>query len=116
MPYSFMPINGGDLPSITNQMNRNFAKLDAEAVTKKFGKDENQVVIGKAGDYTGMVVGDVAGDAMIVGRYQSDRIGTLYINDGIPSELSGQHPVDGHMGHWIATEGSNVITELGGTW
>jgi len=116
MPFDIMPVNGGDLNSIVNQMNRNFAKLDQQTVTKKFGKGDNQVVIGRAGEYVGMVVGDVTGDAIIYGRYQEDRLGTLHIQDGIPTELSGQHPVTGAMGHWIARAGLNVITELGGTW
>ena len=117
MPNLFNPISTGSAqPDVINQINRNFAKLDAEAVTKKFGAGDNQVIIGKSGDYVGMVVGDIAGNAIIYGKYQSDRLGTLHIQAGTPPELSGEHPVDGHMGHWIARTGSNVITELGGTW
>lgn len=115
MPNSFTRINpGSDIKAAMNQVNQNFAKLDREAVTKKFGQGDNQVVIGKAGNYTGMVVGDISTNAIIFGRYREDRLGTLYIQNGVPTELQGQAPDDGRMGHWIAKPGENVITLLGG--
>lgn len=117
MPNRFNIISAGaDMRTIIAQVNANFAKLDQEAVTKKFGSGDNQVVIGKAGEYTGMVVGDPAGDAIIYGRYETDRLGTLKTQGGVPVALDGQHPVDSHQGNWIVRPGYNVITELGGTW
>lgn len=117
MPYRFTPISSSaNLPAIVNQVNRNFQSLDSEAVTKKFGQGDNQVIIGKAGEYVGMVVGDLNGDAVIFGRYQPDRIGTLYIENGVPVKLDGQAPDDGRQGSWQAEPGENVIELLGGTW
>jgi hypothetical protein len=117
MPNQFMWVSTHvPLSSALNQINQNFAKLDREAVTKKFGKGPNQVVVGKAGKYVGMVVGELDGDAIIYGRYLPDRLGTLKIEGGVPVALDGQHPVDGHQGNWIVPTGRNVIEELGGTW
>lgn len=141
MPNKFNPVSAGTaLPNAIAQFNKNFAELDREAVTKKFGSGDNQVIIGKAGDnvglvvgesaesqvivgktdpFVGMVVGDIASDAIIYGIYQvtpETRFGTLHLENGVPVELSGQAPDDGRMGHWIAAPGENVIELLGGTW
>lgn len=116
MPNIFQIVSSADFKAAINTINQNFRRLDAEAVTKKFGAGGNQVIIGKAGDVIGMVVGDLAGDAIIYGKYRDDRFGTLKIQGGVPVALDGQHPVDGHQGTWIASPGKNVITELGGTW
>lgn len=117
MPNRFTPLNpGSDQAALVSQINRNFSQLDAEAVTKKFGKGANQVIVGKAGEYVGMVVGDLSGDAIIYGRYLPDRLGTLKIESGVPVALDGQHPVTGKQINAIVPTGRNVIEELGGTW
>ncbi len=117
MPNRYVNVNpNSGFSEAVNQINQNFRKLDSEAVTKKFGSGDNQVIIGKAGNYTGMVVGDLSTNAIIYGRYKPDKLGTLHIQNGLPSELQGEHPVTGQMGHWISKPGLNVITELGGTW
>ena len=116
MPNSFTQINtSSSTAAQLNQINQNFSKLDAEAVTKKFGKGANQVIVGRTGDGTvGLVVGDITGDAIVYGKYRPDRFGTLYYQDGIPVALDGQAPDDGRMGHWTAKPGQNVLTLLGG--
>lgn len=117
MSYRFNPISSGsDLQTVIREINRSLAKLDMEAVTKKFGKGENSVIIGKNGEQIGMVVGDLQGDAMIYGKYRDDRMGTVKIENGVPVALDGQHPVDGHQGDWHVPPGKNVFTELGATW
>lgn len=117
MPNRFNPVNQrASLPQVINQFNQNMRKLDQEAVTKKFGQGVNQVIIGKAGERAGMVVGDLAGDAIIYGRYSDERFGTLRLEGGVPVALSGQHPVTGKQGEWIVSTGRNVIEELGGSW
>lgn len=77
-------------------INNNFARLDGEAVTK---------VIKQAG-------GKIA---MIEGRLPYGGFGTLYYDkNGIPTELIGQAPDDGRVGHWITKPGIDVIKQLGG--
>lgn len=117
MPNRYNPVGASsDMKSAIRQINSNFQKLDQEAVTKKFGQGDNQVIIGRSGEQIGMVVGQLDGNAIIYGRYKEDRLGTLKIEAGVPVALDGQHPVDGHQGNWIVPTGKNVITELGGTW
>lgn len=97
-------------------INNNFRKLDAEAVTKKFGSGDNTVLIGRIGDTAGTQFGDISASGIFSGRYRDNpaRFGTLYYQDGIPVALDGQAPDDGRMGHWIVPAGQNVITALGG--
>lgn len=122
MPNTFNVVNSqASDASKWNQVNQNFAKLDAEAVTKKFGgpNSSNSVVIGKTGDDTiGMTVSQSGKSAMIVGKYQSnpDRYGVLiFDDDGNPVDLNGQAPDDGRPGHWVVPAGQNVLELLGGS-
>ena len=161
MPNRFMPLNpGSSLPDIIAQINKNFAALDNESVTKKFGQGDESVIIGKKADGTiGLSFSQEGGDEITIGRgtdgsiglrfrdqagvevlvgkkadgslgviftdpddkrikmlgnYAANRYGLLSYEAGTPVELDGQHPVDGHHGHWIVKPGLNVITALGG--
>jgi hypothetical protein len=121
MPNRFQSIAPtSDLSTIVNAINQNFAVLDNEAVTKKFGSNDNTVIIGAiSGTATtptraGMVVGDITKDGIFYGRYADSRYGTLYYQDGVPVRLDGMAPDDGRMGSWQVNTGQNVITQLGG--
>ena len=97
MPNKFVPVNpGSDFKAATNQINRNFAELDREAVTKTFKgpNSTNAIIEGRLPDGK-------------YGRLQSDPDGTRRI-------LLGQAPDDGRQGFWITKSGKDVITELGG--
>lgn len=46
---------------------------------------------------------------------RTGKYGTLMFDSaGIPIQLSGQHPVDGHVNTWITKPGVDVVTALGG--
>ncbi|SIC60096.1 hypothetical protein [Mycobacteroides abscessus] len=96
MPGRFTPLNpSASLNNLVAQVNKNFAVLDNENVTKVFKK--------------------ASINAVVTGRYADDRYGTLMTDDsGKRRMLMGQHPVDGHIGFWISKEGEDVITLLGG--
>ena len=94
MPNVFIPVpTNGD--NRFTQINANFAKLDAEAVRKQFGKSNGQ--------------------SLIIGLYDGEHYGMLFYDEnGVPVQLIGQAPDDGRMGMWTARPGENVITLLGG--
>jgi len=116
MPNQYTPVNTSDSKAALNQINVNFRKLDAEAVTKKFGSGDNTVIIGKVGDRAGTQFGDINGNGIFTGRYQDNpaRFGTLYYENGVPVALDGQAPDDGRMGKWQVKTGFNVLSQLGG--
>lgn len=95
MPNRFQMITGGDLNSITNQVNRNFQMLDQENLTKTFNGPNNT-------------------KSIIQGRLPNGRYGLLFCDeDGTPRILIGQAPDDGRMGIWVSTEGEDVLELLG---
>lgn len=118
MPNRFNVAQGGDLRSVTNTMNQNFAMLDKEVESKVFfdRATNTTLTLGKTGDTTsGMqaVVNDLT--AMHIGKYDSNHYGILlYDASGVPVVLIGQAPDDGRMGSWQVKPGRNVITDLGG--
>ena len=114
MPNQYTPVTTSDSKAALNQINTNFRKLDAEAITKKFGSGDNTVIIGKVGDKAGTQFGDISGNGIFTGRYQDNpsRFGTVYYQDGIPIALDGQAPNDGRMGHWIVPAGNNVFDAI----
>lgn len=117
MPNQFSIVGANSSNAAQLQaINNNFRKLDAEAVTKKFGSGDNTVIIGKVGSLTGTQFGDLSENGIFQGRYQENpsRFGTIYYQNGIPVALDGQAPDDGRMGHWTVKTGKNVLTELGG--
>ena len=116
MPNQFTPVTTSDSKAALNQINVNFRKLDAEAITKKFGSGDNTVIIGKVGERTGTQFGDIAGNGIFQGRYQDNpaRFGTLYYQNGVAVALQGQAPDDGRMGFWEVKSGFDVLTQLGG--
>jgi len=114
MPNQFTPVTTSDSKAALNQINVNFRKLDAEAITKKFGSGDNTVIIGKVGDRTGTQYGDISANGIFTGRYADNRFGTIYYQNGVPVALDGQAPDDGRMGHWTVKPGQNVLTQLGG--
>lgn len=137
MPNRFMPINPGSaLQEALNQINKNFASLDQEAVTKKFGgqNSSDKVLIGKTGDNTagmtitsgsntmyvgklddgrfGMTMFDADGNEVFSGMYMDGRFATIGYQAGVPVALRGMAPNDGRQGDWIVKPGLNVIDEL----
>ena len=118
MPNRFTPVNSSSsMPSVINQINQNFAKLDNEGVVKQFkGSNGDTLIIGKTGDTTfGIKVQDSSGDpVMVIGKYDQSHYGLLFYQDGVPVQLIGQAPDDGRQGNWTVKPGQNVITQLGG--
>lgn len=99
------------------QMNRNFAVLDRETVTKVFsGAGNTKLIQGQVDDGrfgTLMRVGDT--DRFFTGLYQEGRFGTIsYDENGVPISLDGMAPDDGRIGKWVVQPGENVLTLLGG--
>jgi hypothetical protein len=96
MPNRFVPINPGtDFDGARAVINSNFAQLDAEAVSKRFGNNQ--------------------GLNLLIGIYDGTHFGMLFTDEnGIPIQLIGQAPDDGRMGMWSVRPGENVITLLGG--
>ncbi len=93
MPYRFQPISAATDPMQQLAIiNRNFAELDNEAVTKVFND------------------GGVPG--LITGKLPNGRFGTLDYDNGIARELKGFSPVTGRWGHWISKSGVDVIDLL----
>jgi hypothetical protein len=116
MPNRFTPVNSSSsTPALVNQINQNFAKLDAEAVVKQFkGGNGDALLIGKTGDTTlGMKITQGTNTTMQVGLYDGKHYGLLFYQDGVPVQLIGQAPDDGRMGNWTAKPGQNVLTLLG---
>lgn len=94
MPNRFQRITGGDLQSIVNQANNNFAMLDQENLTKTFN-------------------GPNATKSIIQGRLPNGRYGLLFADEsGTNRILIGQAPDDGRMGIWVSTEGQDVLDLL----
>lgn len=118
MPKAFVPINGANLGAVVNQINNNFARLDREVDTKKYGgrNGTDGVTIGRTGaDQTGMIVMQNDKKVLEIGIYQSGRAGVvIYDSNEVPIGLYGQAPDDGRVGAWVAKPGQNVITLLGG--
>lgn len=116
MPNQYTPVTTSNQQAALNQINSNFRKLDAEAITKKFGSGDNTVIVGKIGDRAGTQYGDTPQNGIFTGRYQDNpaRFGTLYYQNGVPISLDGQAPDDGRQGKWQVKTGFNVLTQLGG--
>jgi len=119
MPFRFTPMQGTDIKSILPQLNKNFASLDKEAVSKTFTKANSGETwtVGNTGDDTfgeKAVVGGIT--TVTFGKYRDGRYALIFYNPttGVPEELLGQAPDDGRIGHWTAEPGQNVITLLGG--
>jgi hypothetical protein len=94
MSYRFMPINSSSTAAQVAQINKNFAELDREAVTKTFK--------GPGGKHS-----------ILQGKLPNDRYGQIYYdNDGTARILIGQSPDDGRMGIWISKPGKDVISLL----
>lgn len=98
MPGRFTPLNpSASLNNLVAQVNKNFAVLDNENVTKVFKNGSS--------------------NAVVIGRYSADagmRYGLL-ISDGtgVPRILIGQAPDDQRPGVWISKDGENVLDLLG---
>jgi hypothetical protein len=98
MPGRFTPLNpAATLSNLVAQVNKNFAVLDNENVTKVFKNGSS--------------------NAVTIGRYSSDggmRYGLL-ISDasGVPRILIGQAPDDQRPGVWISKDNENVLELLG---
>jgi len=88
------PIQGSS-PNDLAQLNKMIAQLNHEQQTKAFKGP---------GGY----------NALVDGRYMTDRYGTV-VSDGTDRRiLIGQAPDDGRVGIWVSKPGEDVITLLGG--
>lgn len=67
MPYRFTPIGSGSSAAERAQVNKNFAALDREAVTKEFK--------------------DASGNSLVMGKLSDDRFG-IEFSDGTVTFLS----------------------------
>lgn len=118
MPYKYTPVQGTNVGALVSQINRNFASLDKETVSKSFGgkNGTDGVTIGRTGDNTaGMVVTQDGKKVLEIGTYQDGRAGLLiYDSNEVPIALFGQAPDDARAGAWVANAGKNVLTLLGG--
>lgn len=115
MAYRFTPLQAVEMRGLISQLNKNFSSLDKEAVVKKFGNDEQGIVIGRTGDGKyGMRLMMGGKIAIEFGIYDDARAGLLLYQDGVPITLIGMAPDDGRQGQWQVKPGQNVITQLGG--
>lgn len=94
MPNRFQNVQGSGNPAFDAAINKNFATLDIENLTKKF-------------------LGPNGTNSIVQGRLPNGRYGQVYYDDdGVARILIGQAPDDGRMGIWVSTEGQDVLTLL----
>lgn len=98
------------------QINKNFAELDRETVTKVFKSGTTELIQGKIDNSRFGTLMRVDGiDRQFDGLYMTGRFATIrYDEGGVPVMLDGMAPDDGRIGFWVAKPGENVITLLGG--
>jgi hypothetical protein len=118
MSNKYSPIQGQNIGALVSQINRNFAALDKEVVTKSFGgkNGTDGVTIGRTGEVTsGMVVTQNDKKVLEIGTYRDGRAGLIiYDENEVPIGLFGQAPDDARVGAWVASGSNNVLTLLGG--
>lgn len=119
MAYRFnqiQPSAGFDLAIAA--INRNFNKLDREAVTKivKGPNNSNAILFGMRPDGTfGIDFSDANGVLRAQFGQTAKGFGLiLYDPDGTSRVLLGNAPNDGRTGEWISLPGNDVLNLLGG--
>ena len=94
MPNRFQNVQGSGNPAFDAGVNRNFAVMDGESLTKKFN-------------------GPNGTSSIIQGRLPNGRYGQVYYDEnGVARILIGQAPDDGRMGIWISSDGEDVLELL----
>lgn len=94
MPNRFPSVQGSGNPAFDAAINKNFAMMDVENLTKTFN-------------------GPNGTKSIIQGRLPNGRYGQVYYDEsGVARILIGQAPDDGRMGIWVSTEGQDVLTLL----
>jgi len=113
MPNQFTPVTTNNQAAAMNQINSNFRKLDAEAVTKVFGAQNNpdKVLIGKTGDSTlGLSYKKDDADKLVVGKLPDGTYGIIFYDANELPSIYMAIDVNGKPVMKVAKEGKNAQT------
>ena len=116
MSNRFIPLQGGDIGQLVAGINRNFQKLDREAVTKSIRgpNGSTAVIFGMRPNKTfGLDFRNSKNNLGLALGQTEKGVEILLCNpDGIPWRYIGNHPVDGRPGDWSSPDGVDVLELL----